>query len=66
MPRRKKEMFICDGCGMRKRLSSNQRHWCDECTLSSPIEMNTARFRGFTQTSPSRVEAITPRLQRFH
>jgi hypothetical protein len=66
MPRIKKEMFHCDGCGLRKRLSSSQRHWCDLCTLGSPIEMNTVRFRGFAQASPTRLETISPRLQRAY
>ena len=36
------EIFVCDTCGARKRLPANQRHWCDECTRGSPIEMRRA------------------------
>jgi hypothetical protein len=39
----KKEVFVCDTCGMRKRLNSAERHWCEACTLSSPVEMRPAR-----------------------
>lgn len=54
MPRTKKEMFVCDGCGIRKRLSTNERHWCDDCTLGSPIELCTARSRSFALSSAAR------------
>jgi len=50
MPRITKEVFVCDGCGLRKRLNANERHWCDDCTLGSPIELYTARSRCFAQT----------------
>lgn len=28
---------------MRKRLDSAQRHWCEECKTSSPVELRPAR-----------------------
>ena len=39
----RKEVFVCDNCGMRKRLDSAQRHWCEECKTSSPVELRPAR-----------------------
>ncbi|MFL6521470.1 MAG: hypothetical protein ACJ8NS_14715 [Chthoniobacterales bacterium] len=39
----RKEVFVCDNCGMRKRLSSSQRHWCEECKTSSPVELRPVR-----------------------
>ncbi len=44
LPRQKKrtEVFVCDNCGLRKRLSSDERHWCENCTHGSPIEMRRA------------------------
>jgi hypothetical protein len=39
----KKEIFICDQCGLRKRLSTAQRHWCEQCDRGSPVEMRPAR-----------------------
>jgi hypothetical protein len=47
MPREKKktEVFVCDHCGMRKRLARDQRHWCDECKQTPPVEMHLTRSR---------------------
>jgi len=47
MPREKKktEVFMCDHCGMRKRLARDQRHWCDECRQTPPVEMRLTRSR---------------------
>jgi hypothetical protein len=28
---------------MRKRLNSAQRHWCEECKTSSPVELRPVR-----------------------
>ena len=39
----KKELFICDRCGMRKRLPSAARHWCDNCDYGGHYEMRPAR-----------------------
>ena len=39
----RKEVFVCDNCGARKRLDSAQRHWCEECKTSSPVELRPAR-----------------------
>jgi hypothetical protein len=39
----KKEVFVCDTCGTRMRLNSAERHWCELCTLGSPLEMRPAR-----------------------
>jgi hypothetical protein len=39
----KKELFICDRCGMRKRLPSAVRHWCDNCDYGGHYEMRPAR-----------------------
>ena len=47
LPREKKrtEVFVCDHCGMRKRLARDQRHWCDECNQTPPMEMRLTRSR---------------------
>ena len=37
------EIFVCDNCGNRKRLPSNQRHWCDNCAFGVPVEMRCAK-----------------------
>jgi hypothetical protein len=37
------EIFVCDGCASRKRLASNQRHWCDVCTFGVPVEMRCVK-----------------------
>jgi hypothetical protein len=37
------EFFICDKCGNRKRLDSTKRHWCDNCTRETPVEMRAVR-----------------------
>ena len=39
----KKELFICDRCGLRKRLPSAARHWCDNCDYGGHFEMRPAR-----------------------
>ena len=39
----RKEVFVCDNCGTRKRLPSSQRHWCEECKTSSPVELRPVR-----------------------
>jgi len=41
----RKEVFVCDHCGIRKRLDSSQRHWCEDCTSRSPVEMRSVRDR---------------------
>src|ERR1700730_16469336 len=41
----RKEFFICDTCGTRTRLNSAERHWCELCTLGSPLEMRPTRDR---------------------
>jgi hypothetical protein len=47
LPRDKKrtEVFVCDHCGMRKRLARDQRHWCDECNQTPPVELRLTRAR---------------------
>ena len=35
----KKELFICDSCGVRTRLNIAQRHWCSACNQGAPVEM---------------------------
>jgi hypothetical protein len=39
----KKEVFVCDHCGIRKRLDASKRHWCENCASGSPVEMRPAR-----------------------
>lgn len=39
----KKELFVCDHCGERKRLSRSRRHWCENPSHPSVIEMRPAR-----------------------
>ena len=43
------DVFVCDNCGVRKRLDRNKRHWCDECTRGTPIEMRRARDKRLVQ-----------------
>ena len=47
MPREKKrtEVFVCDHCGLRKRLPRDERHWCDNCNQTPPMEMRLTRSR---------------------
>ena len=37
------EVFVCDHCGARKRLDKTKRHWCEDCTRGTPVEMRRAR-----------------------
>lgn len=37
------EVFICDTCGLRRRLESAKRHWCDNCVQGTPVEMRPAK-----------------------
>ena len=62
----RKEVFVCESCGARIRLSSTERHWCGECILGSPVEMHPVRFRGFTQFSPTRISPLLERVQRSY
>jgi hypothetical protein len=41
----KKELFICDNCGWRKRLPSAARHWCENCNHGAPVEMRPSRVK---------------------
>ena len=42
-PHIKTDIFVCDQCGNRKRLRSDNRHWCDMCNTSPPVEMRNVR-----------------------
>jgi hypothetical protein len=42
----KKELFVCDRCGERKRLASMGRHWCDFCS-GPPPEMRAVKDKRF-------------------
>ena len=50
----KKELFICDRCGLRKRLQSSARHWCDNCDYGGHVEMRPARDKRLVITSPAK------------
>jgi hypothetical protein len=52
----KKELFICDRCGARKRLPSAARHWCDNCDYGGHYEMRPARDKKLIITSRNRPE----------
>src|SRR3954468_5800582 len=52
----RKEVFVCDNCGMRKRLNSAQRHWCEECKTGSPVELRPVRDK----RSAPKPESIEP------
>jgi hypothetical protein len=42
-PHIKTDIFVCDHCGNRKRLRSDNRHWCDNCHETPPVEMRNVR-----------------------
>jgi hypothetical protein len=50
----KKELFICDRCGLRKRLPSAARHWCDNCDYGGHFEMRPARDKRLVITNPAK------------
>jgi hypothetical protein len=57
----KKELFICDRCGLRKRLPSAVRHWCDNCDYGGHFEMRPARDKKLVITSRGKMpEAAQP------
>jgi hypothetical protein len=58
----KKELFICDRCGMRKRLPSAARHWCDNCDYGGHHEMRPAREKklALSGRNPGQPEAPIP------
>jgi len=58
--RSKTEVFVCEACGRRQRLTSIDRHWCEDCPSSSRAEMTPARFRSFAQLSPTRRAVADP------
>ena len=39
------EIFICDNCGERKRLSSALEHWCEQCAGKKETEMRPVRIK---------------------
>jgi predicted amidophosphoribosyltransferase len=41
--RKRAELFVCDNCGMRKRLDRGKRHWCDNCSSGSSFEMRPVK-----------------------
>ena len=47
-PHFKTDIFVCDHCGNRKRLRSDNRHWCDECHETPPVEMRNVRDKKMT------------------
>ena len=47
------EVFECEVCGVRKRLESAKRHWCDVCTRGTPVEMRRTRDKWKTASRTS-------------
>jgi hypothetical protein len=43
------DIFVCDSCGARKRLESRKRHWCDNCSRGTPVEMRRAKDKRLSQ-----------------
>lgn len=41
----RKEIFVCDVCGHRKRLDVTKRHWCEVCALKKENEMHPVRTK---------------------
>jgi len=41
----KKELFVCDICGDRKRLDSTKRHWCTVCIGREETELRPVRIK---------------------
>ncbi|MGZ4967229.1 MAG: hypothetical protein ACXWFY_06255 [Chthoniobacterales bacterium] len=58
--RKKTEVFVCDNCGLRKRLPSDKRHWCDNCTTGSPIEMRRANDKRLNFGRKQPPESVPP------
>jgi hypothetical protein len=56
----KKELFICDRCGLRKRLPSAARHWCDNCDYGGHFEMRPARDKRLVITNPAKPPEQAP------
>jgi hypothetical protein len=49
----KKELFVCDDCGERKRLNSMERHFCENPTHRRAVEMRPSRTKKPVQTTQS-------------
>jgi hypothetical protein len=66
LPRERKrtEVFVCDTCGLRKRLASDKRHWCDNCTTGSPVEMRRANDKRLNFSRTHAPENAPPAHQR--
>ena len=41
----KKELFVCDRCGDKRRLDSTKRHWCAICVGSEDTELRPVRIK---------------------
>jgi hypothetical protein len=41
----KKELFVCDICGEKKRLDSTKRHWCMVCQCREATELRPVRIK---------------------
>ncbi len=41
----KKELFVCDRCGDKKRLESAKRHWCTVCMSDKQTELRPVRIK---------------------
>ncbi|HEV2095511.1 MAG TPA: hypothetical protein VGQ82_03325 [Chthoniobacterales bacterium] len=39
----KKQIFVCDDCGQRKRLAQSKRHWCENPSHRAAMEMRPTR-----------------------
>ncbi len=59
----KKELFICDRCGLRKRLPSAARHWCDNCDYGGHFEMRPARDKRLVITNRVKLPEPEPKRE---
>ncbi len=51
----RKEIFVCERCGERKRLDPRKQHWCGSCAGKKETEMQPARAKTFSAKPPERL-----------
>jgi len=46
----KKEVFVCDRCGQKRRLDITKQHWCEVCAGRKETEMRPVRVKSLAGT----------------